>query len=227
MKVTAIVPMRHESLRVPGKNYRPFAGRPLYHHVVETLLAAETIDGVVIDTDSQVITEDARRTFPMVRVMSRPEHLRDDRIPMNAVLLNTTAGLDADWFLQTHSTNPLLRPQTVDRAVAELVAAQPEFDSLFSVKPLQARFWDAAGRPLNHDPQVLQRTQDLEPLYEENSCLYLFSRASLTSTGNRIGARPKMFVMGKIESADIDDEADFLLAEALYMTTRKLSGDWP
>jgi CMP-N-acetylneuraminic acid synthetase len=94
--------------------------------------------------------------------------------------------------------------------------AQGECDSLFSVTPRRVRIWDRDTRPLNHDPAQLLQTQDLAPFFEENSCLYLFSAAGLQSRRNRIGARPLMFAMDPLEAVDIDEESDFLLAEALY-----------
>jgi len=121
MRVAAIVPMRHSSERVPGKNYRVLGDRPLYHHVVGMLLQVPEIDEVVIDTDSELIMNDAREAFPSVRLLERPEHLRAGEIPMNDVLLNTIGQLDADLFLQTHSTNPFLRAETAH--VAEIVKA--------------------------------------------------------------------------------------------------------
>jgi CMP-N-acetylneuraminic acid synthetase len=216
-RIVAIVPMRHASERVPQKNYRPFAGLPLYHHVVGSLLAAGAVDEVLIDTDSPLIMEDAARSFPQVTVIERPERLRGGHVPMNDVLLHDVTRLTADWYLQTHSTNPLLRPETIDRAVAELLASVPDHDSLFSVTRLQTRLWDAAGRPMNHDPAVLLRTQDLPPVYEENSCLYVFSREGLEARHNRIGARPLLFEIEREEASDIDEELDFAVAEFLYL----------
>lgn len=214
--VAAIVPMRHTSERVPQKNYRLFGGRPLYHHVIESLLAAPSVDQILIDTDSPVIMEDAARAFPQVLVIERPEHLRDGRIPMNDVLLNDIGHVEADWYLQTHSTNPLLRPETIEHALTELIEERDRYDSLFSVTRLQTRFWYADGRPVNHDPAVLVRTQDLPPIYEENSCLYVFTKAGLTKLGNRIGDRPLMFEIDRAEAQDIDEELDFAVAEFLY-----------
>jgi CMP-N-acetylneuraminic acid synthetase len=214
--ITAIVPMRHQSERVPGKNYRMFGGEPLYHHVVRALLEAKHVERVVIDTDSPTIREDARVSFPEVVVIERPEHLRDGRIAMNDILLNDLAQLDGDWFLQTHSTNPLLRAATIDRAVGDLMRSLPDHDSLFSVTRLQTRLWTADGAPLNHDPAVLLRTQDLPPVYEENSCLYVFSRDGLVGRGSRIGQRPMLFEIDAREAVDIDEELDFQIAEALF-----------
>ena len=160
--------------------------------------------------------EDAAREFPGVTVIERPEHLRDGRIPMNDVLLHDVTQAPAEWYLQTHSTNPLLRPDTIDLALASLFEALDQHDSLFSVTRLQTRLYDEAGRPLNHDPAVLLRTQDLPPVYEENSCLYVFSRATLETRRNRIGARPMLFEIERAEASDIDEEIDFAIAEYLF-----------
>jgi len=216
-RIVAIVPMRHDSERVRGKNYRSFGGRPLFHHIVSALLACPAISETVIDTDSPIIVEDARRAFPGVRLIERPGALRGGSVPMNEVLLNDVAQVDADFYLQSHSTNPLLRAETIDAALAAFLSSLPGYDSLFSVTRLQTRLWTADGRALNHDPRVLLRTQDLPPVFEENSCLYLFSRASLELHGNRIGDRPLMYELPREEAWDIDEEIDWTVAEALYL----------
>jgi CMP-N-acetylneuraminic acid synthetase len=214
--VAAMVPMRHSSERVPGKNYRPLGGVPLYHHVVRALLEVQEITTVVIDTDSPVILEDAAKAFPQVVLLERPEHLRAGEIPMNDVLLNTTSQVPADLYLQTHSTNPFLTSDTIRRGLRQLLDAEDAYDSLFGVTRLQARLWDKDTQPVNHDPKVLLRTQDLDPIYLENSCIYVFSPETLTTYGNRIGARPLMFEIPPGEDHDIDVEAEFALAEQLW-----------
>jgi CMP-N-acetylneuraminic acid synthetase len=219
--IVAIVPMRHLSERVLGKNFRPFLGQPLYHRIVRCLLDCREIATVMVDTDSKVILEDARSHFPSVVRYTRPEHLRDAMTPMNEVLLNSVEQIEADFYLQTHSTNPLLRPQTVSAAIRKFEQSLPEYDSLFSVTCLQTRLWDTNGRPMNHDPSKLIRTQDLEPLFEENSCIYLFSKDSLKQNGGRIGRRPIMFEIDRMEAQDIDNEVDFRIAEALALALQK------
>jgi CMP-N-acetylneuraminic acid synthetase len=221
-KIAALVPMRHQSDRVPGKNYRPFHGRPLYHYILNTLMSVPSISAIMIDTDSPIIMEDARRNFPTVRVIERPPHLRGGDVPMNEVLLHDVTQLDADWYLQSHSTNPLLKPETVTRAIETFLSKRPEYDSLFSVTRVQTRFWDANGRAVNHNPDLLLRTQDLPPLFEENSSLYLFNRTTIEARRNRIGASPLMFEMDRLEAVDIDEELDFVVAELLYTLTRKM-----
>lgn len=214
-RIVAIVPMRHDSERVRGKNYRVLGDRPLFHHIVTALLECPDIAETIIDTDSPTIVEDAGRAFPQVRLLERPEHLRGGMVPMNDVLLNVVRQVDADLYLQTHSTNPLLRASTIGAAIRALVDARRQYDSLFGVTRLQTRLWTADGKPMNHDPSVLLRTQDLPPVYEENSCLYLFSRTSLERGGSRIGEHPLLYEVPRDEAWDIDDETDWAVVEAL------------
>ena len=86
---------------------------------------------------------------------------------------------------------------------------------MFSVTKQQTRFYDKNVVAINHDPKKLIRTQDLEPWYEENSNLYLFTKESFKETGARIGKNPVLFETSKIESIDIDDIDDFNIAEAI------------
>jgi CMP-N-acetylneuraminic acid synthetase len=214
-RIVALVPMRHSSERVPGKNFRPLAGRPLYHHIVEALLAADRIDTILIDTDSPVIHEDCARTFPQVRLVERPRALQGGEVPMNEILLHDVEEIRADLYLQTHSTNPLLKTATINRAIEAMLAGADEHDSLFGVTRWQTRLYDADRRPMNHDPSQLLRTQDLPPVYEENSNLYIFTAEILRRTRNRIGRSPILFEIDRLESIDIDDEETFRLAELL------------
>jgi CMP-N-acetylneuraminic acid synthetase len=207
--------MRHHSQRVPGKNYRLLAGRPLFHHILETLLAVPEINQVVVDTDSEPIMEGLRQYFPQVKIIERPEYLRAADVPMNDILIYDTEQAPADFYLQTHSTNPLLRPETVSRAVQSFLSDYPAHDSLFSVTRLQTRLYDQHGRAINHDPTILIQTQDLPPVYEENSCLYLFTRENLLSRHHRIGDRPMMFEIDADEAWDIDEELDFIITDFL------------
>ncbi len=214
-RIVALVPMRHLSERVPGKNFRPLAGRPLYHHIVEALLAADRIETILIDTDSPIIHEDCARNFPQVQLVQRPRALRDGDIPMNEILLHDVDQIHADLYLQTHSTNPLLKTATINGAIDAMIAGADEHDSLFGVTRWQTRLYDAEGRPMNHDPARLLRTQDLPPVYEENSNLYIFTRENLQRFRNRIGRSPILFEIDRQESIDIDDEQTFRLAELL------------
>ena len=207
--------MRHHSQRVQGKNYRPLAGKPLFHHIVETLLAVPEVTEIVVDTDSEPVMDGLRRQFPQVGMINRSEHLRADNVPMNDILIYDTGQVQADFYLQTHSTNPLLRPETISRAIQSLITNYPNYDSLFSVTRLQTRLYFQDGRAINHDPTVLIQTQDLPPVYEENSCLYIFTRENLIKRHHRIGETPLMFEIARDEAWDIDEELDFAITDFL------------
>ncbi|MGD9091950.1 MAG: acylneuraminate cytidylyltransferase family protein [Anaerolineales bacterium] len=214
-RIVALVPMRHHSQRVPGKNYRPLAGKPLYQHIITTLLECPEIEVIVVDTDSEPIIVELTAQFPQVRILKRPEQLRADEIPMNEVLTYDTSQVEADFYLQTHSTNPLLSSGTISKAIQTFLDSYPVYDSLFSVTRLQTRLWDQLGRAINHNPAVLLQTQDLPPVFEENSCLYIFTRQTLLERRNRLGERPMMFEVDAVEAWDIDEELDFQITDYL------------
>ena len=214
-KIVAFVPMRHDSVRVPGKNFKPMAGKPLFHHILNTLLQCKEIAQVVVDTDSPVIMQGLKEYFPGVYCLERPQHLRADTVPTNEILMYDVSQFEADLYLQTHSTNPLLKSATISKAISDLRVDFPAYDSLFGVTRLQTRLWDELGRAINHNPAILLRTQDLPPIYEENSCLYLFTKETLFEKRNRVGERPKLFEIPAGEAWDIDEALDFKIAEFL------------
>lgn len=211
-RLVALVPMKGHSERVPNKNLRAFNGRPLCHWILNTLDATPEVDEIVVNTDSGEIAAEAERFD--ATVLERPEELRGDYVEMNDILLHDVRRTDGDLYLQTHCTNPLLLSETVSEAVAAF--EERDCDSVFSVTRLQTRLWDADGEPINHRRDELKRTQDLPPVYEENSNLYVFTTDSIERRGNRIGDDPAMFPMAAAEAIDIDELVDFKIAEMLH-----------
>ncbi|MCJ7734289.1 MAG: acylneuraminate cytidylyltransferase family protein, partial [Anaerolineales bacterium] len=111
VQIAALVPMRHHSERVPEKNFRLVGGKPLYHHILSTLSRVPELEGIYVDTDSAVIKEGIQEFFPAVNVIDRPEELRADDISMNRIIAHDISLIQADLYLQTHSTNPLLKKE--------------------------------------------------------------------------------------------------------------------
>jgi len=220
MKIVALLPMKGNSERVPNKNLKDFSGKPLYHRVMETLLSSTYINYVVVNTDSEAIKSDISKNFgDRVIVIDRPEEIIGDFVSMNTVIECDINSVDADIYLQTHSTNPLLKKKSVDDAIEKMLELLPEkvYDSIFSVTKMQTRLYKADGQAYNHNPEELLRTQDLEPLFEENSNFYIFTKESFLNSGKkRIGLKPFMFEIDKIEAVDIDEPQDFVIAESLY-----------
>ena len=214
--VVALLPIKAHSERVPGKNFRDFCGRPLFRWVLDALLAVPEIDRVVIDSDARKeLAEHGLEETDRVRLRDRRPELCGDAVSMNRVLADAVAHVAADVFVMTHATNPLLRADTISRALDAFLAARErgEADSLFSVCRVQTRFWREDGSPVNHDPANLVPTQQLEPWLEENSNLYVFSRESFAAEGARIGRRPLAFALPRWEALDIDDADSWRHAE--------------
>ena len=213
-RIVALVPIKEHSARITEKNFKEFCGKPLYQHILNTLERTYAVDEVLIDTDSHRVMHEAPALFRKVKVIERPEELRGDFVSMNKIIAHDTNIIDADIYLQTHATNPLLKAETIAKALKAFTEDE-EHDSLFSVNAYHSRFFTADGEPVNHDPRNLIRTQDLPPVFEENSCLYIFTKESFNNTVRRIGRNPRMYETPKVESIDIDDLFAFRLAELL------------
>ncbi len=224
-KVAALLPMKANSERVPGKNFKQLGHKPLFRWMLDSLIAAQEIDVVVINTDAT----DLLRTngldmhsseFKKVVLRQRRPELVGDFVSMNKIIEDDILAVDAQLYLMTHVTNPFISTLTITDAIRALRASD-ENDSLFAVNRFQTRFYREDGSPINHDPANLLRTQDLEPWYEENSCLYLFTKESFAKTNARIGLSPLLFETPKLESIDIDEPEDWIHAESLAGAMRK------
>lgn len=222
MKIIALMPMKAISERVPGKNLKEFAGRPLYSVMLDLLLQSKYIEQVVINTDGEDLKNSILESYPeKVIVVDRIEEICGNYVSMNKIIEHDINAFEADIYVQTHSTNPLLKVESIDTAIEEMLEKlnENELASVFSVTKVQKRFYTKDAKPLNHDPKMLV-TQHLEPMFEENSCFYVFTKKSFLDNDSRIGRYPYMIELDKIESTDIDDPEDFIIAEALYKLLR-------
>ena len=218
-RIAALVPMKGHSERVPHKNIRPLAGKPACHWVLEKLSGCKYIEEIIVDTDDEEIAQ-VVKIFPKVILLKRPVFLLGDKVSIQPLIEYDIQHSTCDFFLQTHSTNPCVKPKTYERAI-ETFFEQKEHDALFSVTEIKSRFYWPDGRGINHDPKHLIRTQDLEPIYEENSCFYLFSRETNESVKNRLGNNPMMYPIDALEAADIDYMDDFYWCEFLLNRENK------
>lgn len=212
-KIAALVPMKGHSERVPHKNIRQLAGKPACHWVLEKLNDCRYIEEIIVDTDDEEIAE-AVKCFSKVKLLKRPDFLLGDMVSIQPLIEYDMQNSECEYFLQTHSTNPCVEPDTYVKAI-ETFFSQKEHDALFSVTEIKSRFYWPDGRGINHDPKHLIRTQDLTPIYEENSCFYIFSRMVNEKIKNRLGSNPLMFPIDSLEAADIDYMDDFHWCEFL------------
>lgn len=225
-RIVALLPMKANSERVKGKNFRNFCGKPLFSWILDTLLQVEEIDQIIINTDARKILADNGLTdTDRIVIRDRKPEICGDLVSMNLVLADDVTNDDADIYLMTHTTNPLMSADTIRKTIAAFQKAHTAgiADSLFTVNKVQTRFYRTDCSPVNHDPKNLVPTQNLEPWFEENSNLYIFTRDSFAKTGARIGEKPTMYESPFFESVDIDTPSDwdFAVVAATYMSEKK------
>jgi len=227
-KIVALFPMKANSERVKGKNFKDFNGKPLFQWMLNTLLEIKEIDQVIINTDARdILAENDLIETDRIVIRDRKKDICGDTVSMNAVIEDDVKNINADIYLMTHTTNPLLTAKTVRGALKAFQAKRNKVgksivDSLFTVDKIQSRFYKENCTPVNHDPDNLLRTQDLEPWFEENSNLYIFTKEAFDKTNARIGKSPMMFETPKFESIDIDTKDDWLLAKKMIKKNDKI-----
>ena len=217
----ALLPMKANSERIKNKNLKSLCGQPLFFYIADTLRKINTIKKLVINTDSEEISNIAKERYSnWVQIHIRPINLRGDEVSMNKIINYDVNKLGLNnIYLQTHSTNPLLREETLNSAIKKFSKyfLNNENSSLFSANLLKSRLYDDKLLPINHDPSNLMRTQDLKSIFEENSCFYIFYGATFVKNYHRISKNPYVFPMARnsVESIDIDDKEDWLLAQQI------------
>ena len=219
MKTVAVVPMKLNNRRLPQKNTKPFTnGRPLCYYILSTLLEIPDIDDVYVYCSNP----DIREFIPSgVKYLKRSESLDQDTTKMNEVLECFADDVPADIYVMTHTTAPFISAKSISKGLKAVQSG--EYDSSFAAKKLQDFLWKD-GQPFNYALDSIPRTQDLPPLYEETSGFYIYRREVMTEFGRRIGDKPYIVEVGEIESTDIDEEEDFMIADAIFNHIKKNSG---
>jgi len=216
--------MKANSERVRGKNFKKFGGKPLFRWMLDTLMRVQEIDQIVINTDARdLLAHHGLIDDKRMLIRDRRAEICGDLVSMNVIIRDDIENVDSDIYLMTHTTNPFLSELSIKRGIEKFLIAikENQGDSLFTVNKVQQRFYNVEAKPINHDPENLIRTQDLEPWYQENSNLYLFTRESFHGTNARIGKRPIMLETDPFESTDIDTPDDWDLAEAMLSYYRQ------
>ena len=218
MKFTALLPIKAESQRVPNKNFKILNNKSLFEWILEKLISINEIDQVIINTDAvnKVKNKLGYRINKKIIIKERIDKLIGNEISMNKIIKDDLKDSKNDNIIMTHATNPLLTKGFIVKCIAEYKQSiKKKYDSLVTFDQFYGRFFDHNFRPLNHRAGQLIKTQDLKPLYFENSNLYVFSKKSFTKKNNRIGNNPKFMITPKEISLDIDNKEDWKIAKKL------------
>lgn len=212
MKTVAIVPMKLNNERLPGKNTKCFTGgEPLCHYILSTLLTVEGVDEVYVYCSN----EEIKKYIPEgVKYLKRSESLDQSTTKINEVLKSFAEDVDADIYILSHATAPFVSKESFEKALQKM--KQEGYDSALTVNKVQEFLWKD-GKPFNYELDNIPRTQDLTPLYSETSGFYMFKRDIIMEHNRRIGFNPYLLEISKIESVDIDEPEDFEIADAIFV----------
>ena len=207
--ITALIPIKRNSQRIPNKNFLEINSKPLFFWIIDSLLNSEFVDEIVINYDDDYILQEVSKYFDSIKFCKRPDKLLGDDISMNKIIESSLKDCTNETIIQVHTTSPLLKTKTIDKAIKFHLDKKQD---IFSVNKLYERFYDKDLRPINHDINTLVQTQDLEPLYVENSALYIFTKENFRQSNNRINDKSDIFEVIFPENIDIDNFEDFELA---------------
>lgn len=211
MKTVAMIPIKLNSRRVSGKNIKPFFdGTPLMHFIQKICLASVLIDEIYVYCSDEAVKE---YILPGIKFLKRPEFLDADTVNANDIIREFMKSVDADIYVNAHTTSPFAKVETMNDLISKVAGG--EYDSAFCAENIKTFLW-SDGRPLNFDPDHFPRTQDLPDIYGETSIAYVFTRESFLKNNRRLGKRPYIKEVGKIEAMDIDCPEDFEMANAIY-----------
>lgn len=215
MKTVAFVPIKLNNERFPGKNVKPFTGgKPLIAYILDTLLAVENCDEKYVYCSSEEICEYLPEG---IKFLKRDPYYDLSSTPFNEVLTSFAKLVEADVYVLTHATAPFMSAQSISLGIDKV--ASGEYDSALAVNKLQEFVWKD-GRPFNYEVENIPRTQDLEPLYTETCGLYVYTRDVILGKNRRIGDRPYLIEVTKIESCDINTQDDFIIADAIFQSMK-------
>ena len=218
MKVVALIPIKLGSVRVPGKNIKPFFdGTPLIHFIQHVCLKSSRVDETYVYCSDESINE---YLLPGISLVKRPVYLDGDNINANDIIREFMKVVSADIYVNVHATSPFAKVETINTCIDKVTGG--EYDSAFCAESVKAFMWED-GKPINFEPDNFPRTQDLPLIYAETSIAYVFSKETFVKHNRRVGVNPYICNVGKIEAIDIDYPEDFVIADAIYKEVIKKS----
>lgn len=206
--------MKLNNERLPNKNTKKIDnGKALCYYILDTLLKVNDIDEIYVYCSNPKIQE----YIPSgVKYLKRKESLDTSETKMNEVLKCFAEDVDADIYLMTHATSPFVSSESIEAALNKVKYG--EYDSALAVQKVQEFLWKD-GEPFNYNLNNIPRTQDLPAVYSETSGFYIYKKEIILEYNRRIGFKPYLKELSKVESIDIDEQEDFDIANAIFNFT--------
>jgi len=220
MKITVFLPCRKGSQRIPKKNIKPFAGveNGLIEIKLKQLLKINQIDTVILSTNDEEILDYAKKLHhSKLYLHQRSENLSTSKTSTDDLIEHALKLISSGHILWTHVTSPFLNTEMYEKIIIKYANILNQgYDSLMTINKIQGFLWNEKG-PMNYDRNIEKwpRTQTLNPIYEINSGVFLNSCKNYQQFNDRIGNKPYLFELDKIQGFDIDWEDDFRIAESI------------
>ena len=215
--VTAFIPVRGGSKSIPLKNIRSFCGKPLVNWYIEELNKCEAVQRIVVATDSEPIRETVKKIGSQkVEIFDRsPENARDTSSTESVMLeyLSSAGAPASGEFMLCQATSPYIRTAQLQQAIDRFYESGK--DSLLSCSLQKKFYWSHEGKPLNYDPLNRPRRQDFNGMLVENGAFYLSTCDTIRKNACRISGSVEVFELPEYFLFEIDEPADWEIAEAL------------
>lgn len=209
MKISAFVPLKLNSRRLPNKNFLRLGDKPLASHIFETLLNTEDVENVYCYTSQPQVL----KLLPNnLKLLMRPKALDEDFVKANELFYHAVKNIDADIIVLCHATGPFISSDSIKKGIDAIKSGA--YDCAFSVQEHKTYSW-FDDKPLNYSPLEMTQTQGLQPVFTETSGFYIFYKNSYLEKNTRIGSKPFLVPVSFRESVDIDEPKDFALASWL------------
>ena len=218
MKTAVFIPVKERSERVKRKNFKVFDGEKLYERIINKAINSLAFNSIYVDTDSKEIKEKYKNN-KQINIIDRKDNLSLNSANGNDLLsYHFELFPDYDYYFQLFATSPFIKEDTIKFCVDSLIKHSKEYDSIFTAIKKYGFYW-LGKNPINYQPAVLPRSQDLKYIIEETTALYGIKKLSLKRFRCRIGSNPYIKFVDTKESIDINTEEDFNLAR--FFLTQK------
>lgn len=226
MRSLTVIPARGGSKGIPYKNIYPVNGKPLILYTLEIFKKVKLDGDIVVSTDSNEIAN-AAMTVEGIHVIKRPVELASDTARTEDALIHALDFMrreynrDYDVVITAQPTSPLRKVETIKAFIQEFEKKQEQYDAQMTLTETRTDYWkkNENGDCERLFPNAPRRRQEREPLYIENSMLYITKEKVLRETKSVLGTKVNGFLINEVEGLDINDWNDIELAE-FYLKTR-------
>lgn len=212
-KIVAIMPIKLNNERLPGKNVKMLGDKPLIQYALSNLEQVKELDEIYVFCSDPAIK---KYLTPKVKFLQRPKYLDEPNSNFTQIFEEFMVQVDADIYLYAHATAPYVTPVTIRKVIWNVTDGG--YDSSFTAEKIQDFLW-MDKEPLNFDAANIPRSQDISPIYRETSGVYAYTKEVFQKYHRRVGVNSCPVSVSKKEEIDINYPSDFTMAELFLNCT--------